>query len=112
MTIYALSDIHGYYSIYEKVKKLIQPHDIVFCLGDVCDRGPRSWDTVTAIYNDPQFIYLKGNHEDMLVDFMNSYYKNDDMDADYRINYEYCVMNGGKETIASWINLPEEEKLK
>lgn len=64
--VFALSDIHGCYKIYERVKDFLLPQDTVFFLGDAGDRGPRPWDCIKAIYNDSQFVYLKGNHEDML----------------------------------------------
>lgn len=111
MAIYALSDIHGYYSVYEKVKAMLKPEDIVYFLGDAGDRGPQSWKTITAIYNDPQFIYLKGNHEDMLVNFIKNYYGLDD---DWSPNDEFYAIykNGGSKTISSLFELPKEEQMK
>ena len=67
MVNYAVSDLHGYLKNYKKIKKILQKDDIVYCLGDCGDRGPEPWKTVKRVYEDPQFIYLKGNHEDMLV---------------------------------------------
>ena len=67
MSVYALGDLHGHYEIYEKVKAMLKPEDTVYFLGDAGDRGPDSWKCIKAIYDDPQFIYIKGNHEDMLV---------------------------------------------
>ena len=67
MSVYAVSDLHGYLDNYYKIKKMLKPEDKVFCLGDCGDRGPDSWDTIKIVYQDPQFIYIKGNHEDMLV---------------------------------------------
>ena len=65
--IYALGDLHGHYSIYEKVKAMLKPEDTVYFHGDAGDRGPDSWKCIKAIYDDPQFIYIKGNHEDLLT---------------------------------------------
>lgn len=39
---YVISDIHGYYSIYEQVKNMLKPNDKVYFLGDAGDRGPES----------------------------------------------------------------------
>ena len=66
MAIYACADLHGRYDLYQKIKAFIKPEDMVFFLGDAGDRGPDSWKLIKAIYNDDQFIYLMGNHEDML----------------------------------------------
>lgn len=63
---YACSDMHGMYSFYEQIKTYIQPEDRVICLGDCGDRGPNSLKTIKAVLNDPQFTYLKGNHEHIL----------------------------------------------
>ena len=43
MAVYACSDIHGYYQIYEKIKSILKPDDCVYFLGDANDRGPDSW---------------------------------------------------------------------
>ena len=67
MSVYAVSDMHGCAGVYHKIKKIIKPEDTVYCLGDCGDRGPQPWETIKLVATDPQFIYLKGNHEDMLV---------------------------------------------
>lgn len=95
MTYWAVSDMHGYYSFYEQIKTIIAPEDKVICLGDCGDRGPQSWKTIKAVLNDPQFIYLKGNHEDMLAKALYQYFEQDFMDRDY---YYLCSMNGGSTT--------------
>lgn len=64
---YAIADIHGIYDIYEQVCDMLQPDDIVYFLGDAGDRGYANFKCIKAIYNNPQWIYLKGNHEDMMV---------------------------------------------
>lgn len=92
MTYWVCSDMHGHYSFYEQIKKNIDPEDIVICLGDCGDRGPQSWKTIKAVLSDPQFIYLKGNHEDMLAKALYQYFGQDFMDRDY---YYLCSMNGG-----------------
>ena len=65
--VYALSDIHGFYSIYEQVKEFLEPEDTVIFLGDAADRGPRGWECIKAILDDPQFTYIMGNHDLFLV---------------------------------------------
>ncbi len=95
MATWACSDMHGYYSFYKQIKKNIKPEDTVICLGDCGDRGPQSWKLIKTVLNDPQFIYLKGNHEDMLAKALYQYFEEDFMDRDY---YYLCSMNGGSAT--------------
>ena len=77
MATYACGDLHGFMEIYKKIKSMLKPEDKVIFLGDAGDRGPESWECIKAIYEDPQFIYLKGNHEDMLVRAAKDYLKYD-----------------------------------
>lgn len=65
VSVYAISDLHGMLCLYQEVKKFLKPEDKVYCLGDCGDRGPDPWETIKAVAADPQFIYIKGNHEDM-----------------------------------------------
>lgn len=67
MSVYAVSDMHGCADVYHRIKKIIKPEDTVYCLGDCGDRGPEPWTTIKAVLTDTQFIYIKGNHDDMLV---------------------------------------------
>jgi diadenosine tetraphosphatase ApaH/serine/threonine PP2A family protein phosphatase len=68
MKTYACSDLHGCLSFYTAIKEALEPEDRVYFLGDAGDRGPESWETLNAILNDPQFIFIKGNHEDMMYE--------------------------------------------
>jgi hypothetical protein len=107
MSVYALSDLHGCLDIYKSVKALLNPEDRVYFLGDAGDRGPQSWETIKAIARDPQFIYLKGNHEDMLVAAAEEYFKNDEYIGS---NYRCLASNGGGPTFDGLMNdeMPRE----
>lgn len=108
MAIYVCSDLHGHLEIYKKIKAMLKPEDEVICLGDCGDRGPQSWETIKAVYNDPQFtIYIKGNHEDMLVKACEDYLHDGEM-WDYH-SYSLCRMNGGEETMMAWERDPDRE---
>ena len=39
MGVYAISDLHGNYELWTKVKEWLKPSDKLFCLGDNIDRG-------------------------------------------------------------------------
>lgn len=92
MSMYVLSDIHGYYSIYEKVAAALGPEDKVIFLGDAGDRGPKGWECIKAIWHDNRFTYLKGNHEDMTAKAMLGDHHSE----------ELSCYNGGMQTLDSW----------
>ena len=108
MHVYAVSDLHGCLDLYKQIKDFIQPEDKVYMLGDCGDRGPQSWETIKVVYEDPQFIYLKGNHEDMLVKSIDEWLYEDQ----HLHGYDYRVLchNGGEQTFKGWKNGPERNK--
>ena len=73
MSTFACSDFHGMLHFYKAIKDTLKPEDIVYFLGDAGDRGPHCWETIKAIIDDPQFIYLRGNHEEMLCATLDEY---------------------------------------
>ena len=103
---WACSDFHGNYAAYEAVKNYISENDVVYYLGDAGDRGPHPWETIVAIYNDPQFVYIKGNHEDMLVNAMREWLP----DHVKGVEYELLAWNGGHKTFQEWKDGPERNK--
>lgn len=105
MAIYACSDLHGMMNAYKAIKNLLKPEDKVYFLGDAGDRGPQSWELIKTIYSDDQFIYMKGNHEDMLVKAMKDYIN---YDGQCDRAYHLLVSNGGGETFQDWSYLSPE----
>lgn len=103
MSVYACSDLHGYLDAYKQIKAFLKPEDKVYFLGDAGDRGPQSWETIKAVATDPQFIYLKGNHEDMLWDAC----KGIAIDSLDRDAYDLLCYNGGYDTYNSVWELPQ-----
>lgn len=98
MSVYACSDLHGMFNLYQSIKNSLKPDDIVYYLGDAGDRGPESWKTIKAICEDPQFIYIKGNHEDMLITTIIDYtFQNESFISNYRL----LAFNGGEDTFNS-----------
>lgn len=92
------SDIHGMWS---SLKILMEERwdgeDQLIILGDMVDRGPDSFSVVShlmhAVKEEEGVIVLKGNHEDMLLNFL------DDPLNEHRI----YLGNGGWETIKSFL---------
>lgn len=68
MATYAFSDLHGEYKLFKQIQEYIQKDDVVYCLGDCCDRGPDGIKIIQEVLKDKRFIYLLGNHEAMLID--------------------------------------------
>lgn len=66
MAVYAWADIHGCWDCFQEGLKCLTPNDKVYFLGDAADRGPDGWRIIKEIIKDKRFIYLKGNHEDLL----------------------------------------------
>lgn len=91
----AISDIHGMYHLLESLLSKIDHEDkqLIF-LGDYIDRGFQSKQVIECLQRlqqDHGAIILKGNHEDMFVQFM----------KDPEEHYEWYAKNGGHETLCS-----------
>ena len=104
---YAFSDLHGDEFLWNSISNFLKPDDVAYCLGDVCDRGPGGIKMMQEILKDKRIIYLKGNHEEMLLDAINT----PNLDKyDLRI----IEKNGGLKTLQDYLALPqnEQEELK
>ncbi len=94
---YVIGDIHGCLEELQNVVEQIRKHrdplwekGKIICVGDYIDRGPDSKGVVDFLIDqqdDPDFdwIFLRGNHEDMLL-----------------YNMQGCMMNGGVQTAQSY----------
>jgi serine/threonine protein phosphatase 1 len=98
--IFAIGDIHG---CFDKLCSLMvritfdRRKDTLIFLGDYIDRGPQSMEVIDYLLNlsemGYQAIFLKGNHEGMLLDYL------DNPDDSNRMIY---MFNGGYTTIESY----------
>src|SRR5690349_15654779 len=79
--VYAVSDIHGCADLLERAFRSIDadmarnksPRDLHVFLGDYIDRGAdsrRTLDLLIERSRSSTSIFLKGNHEDVLLDFL------------------------------------------
>lgn len=78
--VFAFGDIHGCYDELERVlqflfnKQSAGAEDQVIFIGDYIDRGPASRQVIERLIRLkeelPKTVFLKGNHEDMLLDFL------------------------------------------
>ena len=97
--IFVVGDIHGCFDqLYALIDKLPIDHarDQVIFIGDYIDRGPSSVKVVDYLVNFkelfPDTIFLKGNHEDMLQNYL---------DGSDRFTY---LLNGGQRTLDEYLN--------
>jgi len=98
--IFAVGDIHGCYDKLVEMMKILpwkrNSGDLLLFIGDYIDRGPKSREVVELLVKlrnaGGEFVFLKGNHEKMLLDY---YIQQKDQ--------MLYVANGGAETIASYV---------
>ena len=107
MAVYAVSDLHGQYSLWKAIKEYLKEDDILYYLGDAIDRGPQGWDIFTELLDDPRVIYIKGNHEDLMY---YSYCSTGPIGSKY---FKLWKKNGAQETLDNIAekNLTVEQKL-
>jgi serine/threonine protein phosphatase 1 len=99
--LYAIGDIHGRLDLLERVIAAIRKDTdryggdaITVTLGDYVDRGPDSRGVIDRLAQNPfptPFVALKGNHEDMLIDFLG--------DPERGMHWR---MQGGEQTLQSY----------
>ena len=103
---YVIGDVHGCAVELSRLVEglpLVQGDDVVF-LGDYIDRGPNSREVVSYLltlqkdHDAVRFVFLKGNHEDMLLSFLGLDGQHGDM----------FLANGGKATLASYEIEPDK----
>jgi serine/threonine protein phosphatase 1 len=81
-----VGDIHGWYMRLRDALMAVGfdfTRDRLFAVGDLCDRGPESPDAL-AWLQEPWFHAVRGNHEEMLLDY-----------AAGRAPAQYFAANGG-----------------
>lgn len=100
--LFAVGDIHGHHAeLCALLDHLIRAHganaeDLFVFIGDYIDRGPASrqvLDRMLEIQRDwPRTVFLKGNHEDMLLSYLGLGGENG----------EFYLRNGGTSFFASY----------
>ncbi|OEU64353.1 MAG: hypothetical protein BA870_06000 [Desulfuromonadales bacterium C00003094] len=92
----AVGDIHGCRDLLQELLRQVAPcaEDQVVFLGDYIDRGPDSRGVIDYLLDFrqrwPQTVFLKGNHEAMLLNFL---------DGHERLRY---LLNGGETTLYNY----------
>jgi len=99
MRLIAIGDIHGHFGKLIDLLRQVQPQadDRIVFLGDYIDRGPASKAVVEFLLEFeqkfPATIYLRGNHEEMLLDCLGT------LRADIHRRW---LLNGGSATLDSY----------
>ena len=95
--IYVLSDLHGHYNIFIKMLEKINfsDDDVLYILGDCCDRGPDSLKIYLYIQKFDNIHLIKGNHEIMMRD---AFKVDDPASSQGRM----WAQNGGNKTFHSY----------
>jgi serine/threonine protein phosphatase 1 len=96
--IFAIGDIHGCYDPLVRLLGRIPidwSRDRLIFIGDYIDRGPQSFEVVQHLVElqarQPDTVFLKGNHEQMLLDYLS---------GRDRMTYLY---NGGQQTLDGYL---------
>lgn len=93
---YFTSDLHGHFDLlHEKLKEVAfdSTKDILILGGDCTDRGPDS-KCILDYLNEPWIYSIRGNHEQMVIDFIEALASGDERDARQPFQMLYC--NGGE----------------
>ena len=93
-----IGDVHGHYDGLMKLLEAIAPgdSDLVYFLGDLIDRGPKSAEVVKFV-QESSYQCVLGNHEQLLLEAL----------RDNKINkpaFQAWLYSGGNATVASYGN--------
>ena len=105
MSRYVATDWHGMADVADKILEYLKPDDELYFLGDAIDRGPNGLYIMYTLLTDPRVTYLKGNHEDIMLDCVPDFIEGHFQYANHW--YE----NGGDITWKSLEKLEDREKL-
>ena len=120
--IFYFTDVHGQLDLFQTMRDWCYQQDpecmIVFG-GDACDRGEFGFDIMQAILDDPQMVYIRGNHEDLFLKAARELLANNPTDknrmhtiqeANDLIDRESWLhhvhlhlRNGGRSTLKAWL---------
>lgn len=127
MATFAVGDIHGYLDplrdLLHQLAVAIRPGDTVVFLGDYIDRGPDSKGCIDAMLGfertvDAAVVYLRGNHEDWLLEAMRDHSKYSwllgmeglitirSYSADAAETIRAAAVDAGREIYAGTVRLP------
>lgn len=68
--LFVIGDLHGRADLLDKLLDQARDGEQIICVGDYVDRGENSADVLARLHGMPDILCLKGNHEDMLLAFL------------------------------------------
>lgn len=104
MATYVMSDIHGHRALFHKMLEKIDfsCEDTLYIIGDVCDRGPEPIPLLQEIMATTNMVFLMGNHEDILLRYINLY--------GYGVNMRTWGLLGNRRTLHGFNALAEVQQ--
>lgn len=102
--VYAFSDIHGMYELWEQIKEYCDDSDVIYFLGDAADRGPHGYKIMRELLTDKRVIYLLGNHDEFLL------HTGADLIEGRNGNIMLWLANGGQSTVQDFLRQPVEQQ--
>lgn len=104
MATYVFSDVHGHVAPLARLLSRVSPSvdDSIFMLGDMIDRGPDPVGVMRLCRDLPGCVVLKGNHEDLLLDFIAN-----PQDPFAQANW---IFNGGGTTLLGLVEMSDEDR--
>lgn len=76
MSVVCFSDLHGNYNLWSQIKNYYKENDTLIFLGDAIDRGPDGIKILKEMIKDKRIKFILGNHEQMLLDYIEYGIKN------------------------------------
>ncbi len=109
MATYAVSDLHGYFEVFERGLKEISfsEQDKLYVIGDAIDRGPEGIRILQTIMQNDNMELLLGNHEYMML---NSVSPDGERLCDGRERATWIITNGGGVTFDAYCELSLAER--
>lgn len=115
--IYVMSDIHGCYQKYLAMLKTIHfsPHDTLYLIGDVIDRGEEGIDLLLDILGRKNVHLLMGNHEYIMSVLLSNakipLERTSVISKELRQGLALWLEDGGEPTFQTYLKLSTETKL-
>lgn len=124
MRTLVMGDVHGAYT--EMMQALERANfnpeeDFLISLGDLCDRGPDTYEIVNYLCKLPMHVFVRGNHDQWFIDWLNRGVHPDDwVQGGYATAESYAAnakeyrtvhrVMGGINTNLTYLDIPEEHR--
>jgi len=109
MATYVISDIHAHNDEFERFYHNLKKTDKVYVLGDVIDKGNNGIKIFQMIIPDNRFKFCLGNHEYMMLEYLNSLKENNPIEQ-MITKGQWCELNFGQKTLDYFEALTKEKQ--